>query len=132
MPFTLAISGPASPYLLLVFGILALVIVDLLVALIEGVTLTLLNWNQFRTCLLVSLIMNTISGIITGPLLILLQRTPLIWLPLSFILSLLIDTFILTYFKRHALRRNSLLALLANLAGYILLILPAYYFGSHP
>lgn len=134
MPSTLilAISDPASPYLLLVFGFLALIIVDLLIALIEGVTLTLLNWDQFRTCLLVSLVMNAISGIITGPLLILLQHTPLIWLPVSFVLSLFIDSFILTYFKRHTLRRNSLLALLANLASYILLILPAYYFGSRP
>jgi len=128
----LDITGPAAPYLLVVFGFLALLVVDLLIALVEGVTLTLLSWNPFRTSLTVSLIMNIISGVINGILLILLQRTPLIWLPVSFVLSLLIEFFILTYFKRDALRQNSLFVLLANLASYILLILPAFYFGTHP
>jgi len=134
MPTTLLldITGPAAPYLLVVFGFLALLVVDLLIALVEGVTLTLLSWNPFRTSLTVSFIMNIISGVINGILLILLQRTPLIWLPVSFVLSLLIEFFILTYFKRDALRQNSLFVLLANLASYILLILPAFYFGTHP
>ena len=125
-----AITGPFAPYLLLVLGFLALAVVDLLIALVEGVTLTLLRWNPFRACLTVSLIMNTIAGIINGILLILLQRTPLVWLPVSFVLSLLIDGLILTYFKRDAFRRNSLYALSVNLASYVLLILPAYYFGN--
>ena len=47
----LDITGPASPYLLLVLGFLALLVVDLLIALIEGVTLTLLSWNPFRASL---------------------------------------------------------------------------------
>jgi hypothetical protein len=128
----LDITGPVSGYLLLGFGFLALLVVNLLVALIEGVTLTLLSWNPFRTSLTVSFIMNIISGIINGIILILLQRTPFVWLPISFVLSLFIEGFIMTYFKRDALRQNSLFVLLANLASYILLILPAYYFGTHP
>ena len=128
----LDITGPASGYLLLGFGFLALLVVNLLVALIEGVSLTLLAWNPFRASLTVSFIMNIISGIINGILLVLLQRTPFIWLPISFLLSLLIEGFIMTYFKRDAFRQNSLFVLLANLASYILFILPAYYFGTHP
>jgi hypothetical protein len=128
----LDITGPASGYLLLVFGFLALLVVNMLVTLIEGVALTLLAWNPFRASLKVSFIMNMISGIINGILLILLQRTPLVWLPISFVLSLLIEVFIMTYFKRAAIRQNSLFVLLANLASYIILILPAYYFGTHP
>jgi hypothetical protein len=127
-----AITGPAAPYILFIFGFLALVIIDLLIALVEGVLLTLLKWNHFRACLTVSLLMNLIAGILNGILLILLQHVPLAWLPVSFIISLLIDIFILTYFKRDALRGNSLYALLVNLASYVLLILPAYYFGSRP
>ncbi len=127
-----AITGPAAPYILFIFGFLALVIIDLLIALVEGVVLTLLKWNHFRACLTVSLVMNVIAGIINGILLILLQHMPMIWLPISFVLSLLIDIFILTYFKREALRLNSLYALVVNLASYVLLILPAYYFGSRP
>jgi hypothetical protein len=128
VPF--AITGPAAPYILLIFGFLALVIVDILIALVEGVVLTLLRWNPFRTCLTVSLIMNVLSGILNGVLLILFQRAPVIWLPVSFGLAFFIDVFILTYFKRTAFARNSLYALLVNLASYVLLILPAYYFGS--
>jgi len=128
----LDITGPASGYLLLGFGFLALLVVNLLIALIEGVALTLLAWNPFRASLKVSFIMNMISGIINGILLIILQRTPFVWLPISFVLSLLIEGFIMTYFKRDALRQNSLFILFANLASYILLILPAYYFGAHP
>jgi len=128
----LDITGPAAPYLLLIFGFLALLVVNLLIALVEGVTLTLLSWNPVRASLMVSLIMNIISGIINGILLILLQRTPFVWLLISFALSLLIEGFIMAYFKRDALRQNSLFVLLANLASYILLILPAFYFGTHP
>ena len=128
--FIFSISGPIAPYILLIFGFLALVIVDVLIALVEGVVLTLLRWNPFRTCLTVSLIMNVISGILNGVLLILLQRTPLVWLPISFVISLLIDVFVLTYFKRDAFPRNSLYALLVNLASYLLLILPTFYFGN--
>jgi hypothetical protein len=54
----------------------------------------------------------------------------LIWLPISFIISFLIETFVMTFFKRDALPKNSLYAFIANLASYLLLILPAYYFGT--
>ena len=134
MPFNIfpAISAAAAPYLLLILGSLALLVVYLLIALVEGVALTLLGWSPFRTSLTVSVIMNLIAGVINGPLLVLLQHTPRVWLPVSFMLSFLIDAFILTYFKRQVIRQNSLFALLVNLVSYILLIFPAYYFGTHP
>jgi hypothetical protein len=128
----LDITGPTAPYLLLIFGIMALIVIDLLIAVVEGVALTLLNWNPFRTSMMVSTIMNLISGIATGILLVLLQRSPLIWLPVSFALSLIIEAVIMTYFKRDSFWQNCLYVLLANLASYILLILPAFYFGTHP
>src|SRR4030042_6017839 len=125
------ITGPAAPYVLLIFGFLALLVVNLLVAVIEGVVLTLLPWNPFRISMTVSFIMNIISGILNGILLVLLQRSPFVWLPLSFILSLMIELFVMTYFKRIIFRQNCLFAFLVNLASYILLILPAYYFGAN-
>ncbi len=76
--------------------------------------------------------MNIISGIVNGILLVLLQRSPFVWLPVSFVLSLIVEVFVLTYFKRDAFRQNCLFIFLANLASYLLLILPAYYFGTHP
>jgi hypothetical protein len=128
----LDIYGPTAPYLLLIFGILSLLVVNLLIALVEGVTLTLLGWNFFRISMKVSFIMNIISGIINGILLVLLQGSPFIWLPISFVISFLLEVFVLTYFKRDAFRQNCLFIFLANLASYLLLILPAYYFGTHP
>ncbi len=126
------ITGPAAPYLLLIFGFLALLVVNLLIAVIEGVTLTLLSWNPFRISMTVSFIMNIISGIVNGILLVFLQRSPFVWLPVSFVISLIIEVSVMTYFKREAFRQNSIFILIANLVSYILLILPAYYFGANP
>lgn len=120
----------SSPYLFLVLGFLALLVVDLLIALVEGVFLTWLSYQPFRQSMAVSFIMNIISGIVNGILLVILQRSPYIWLPISFVLAVVIESFVMTYFKRQDFRRNSLLALLVNLASYVILILPAYYFGS--
>jgi hypothetical protein len=126
------ITGPAAPYLLLIFGFLALLVIDLLIAVVEGVILTLLSWNPFRASMMVAFIMNIISGIATGILLVLLQRSPFVWLPVSFIVSLMIEVLVMTYFKRDAFRQNCWFVFLANLSSYILLILPAFYFGTHP
>ncbi len=128
--FLPAINTPAAGPLLIVLGFLALLVIDLIIALIEGVTLTLLKWNSSRTSLTVSYIMNIISGLINGVLLIVLQHNPLLWLPVSFLISILVEGFIMNYFKRDATRQNSLFVVVANLASYILLILPAYYYGS--
>jgi hypothetical protein len=127
----LDLTTPTSLYMLLIFGILALIVVYILVALVEGVILTLLVWNPFRVSLTVALVMNLTSGLVNSILLVLLQHTPLVWLPVSFLLSLLIEWLVLSYFKRDAIRRNLLFTVLVNLASYILLILPAYYYGTH-
>lgn len=132
LPITslIAISGPLAPYLLLIFGFFTLVIVYVLMALVDGVVLTLFRWNSFRASLTVALIMNAFAGLINGLLLIVLQHTPLVWIPVSFVISTLIDGFVLSYFRRDILKKDLLLALLVNIISYVLLILPAYYFGS--
>jgi hypothetical protein len=122
----------STPYILIALGCLALLVIYLLIALVEGVALTLLRWSPFRASMTASVIINLLSGLVNGLLLIPLQRIPLIWLPISFFLSLLLETFILTYFKRHAALQNLSFTILVNLASYILLILPAYYFGTRP
>ena len=124
------ITSPSSPYLFLIFGILALLVVNLLIALVEGVVLTLLGWNPFRASMMVAFIMNIISGIFTGILLVILQGTSLAWLPISFVVSITIEILVLTYFKRDSIRQNIIFAFLVNLSSYVILILPAYYFGT--
>jgi hypothetical protein len=130
--FPFDITDPAVPYLLFILGFLALLVIDLLIALLEGVILTLLSWNPFRTSMMVSLIMNLLSGIFNALLLILLQQSPILWLPISFLLSVLIEGFVMTYFKRDSIRQNGRFVFLVNLASYLILILPAYYFGTRP
>jgi hypothetical protein len=130
--FPFDITSPASPYFFMVFGCLTLLVIDLLLALVEGVSLTLLNWNPFRASMLVSFIMNIFSGIINSVLLILLQHNPFLWLPVSFFISVIIETFVVTFFKRGANKQNIYCVLIANLASYFLIILPAYYFGANP
>jgi hypothetical protein len=125
------ITGPGSGFLLVTLGFLALIVVNLLIALVEGVALTLLNWNPFRPAMTISVIMNLASGLLNGILLVLLQHIPLVWLPVSFMVSLLVEGFILTYFKRDAFRQNIFLVFVINLFSYLILILPAYYFGTH-
>jgi hypothetical protein len=126
-----AINGPGSVVLLVILGILALIVVNLIIALLEGVILTVVNWNPFRASMMVSAIMNLASGIINGVLLILLQQSPLLWLPVSFVISILIEWFFLAYFKRNAALHNLLIAFGLNLLSYVILILPAYYFGTN-
>jgi hypothetical protein len=128
--FPLDITGPGSVYLLVIFGFLALVVVTILIALIEGVALTLLKWNPSRTSMIVSIIMNVASGIINGVLLVLLQHSPLLWLPISFVLSLLIEGFVMMYFKRDSAPQNLFFVLIVNLASYVILLLPAFYYGT--
>jgi len=128
----LTIASTASGLLLVILGFLALLVINLLLGLIEGVILTFLRWNPTRTCLQVSFIMNMISGLINGLLLIFLQRSPMVWLPVSFVISLAVEWFIMSYFKRETILQNSFYAIIANLGSYVLLILPAFYFGSHP
>jgi hypothetical protein len=124
------ITGPGTPILLIILGFLTLIVVNLLIALLEAVALTLINWNPFRLSMMVSVIMNLVSGIINGVLLVLLQQSPLVWLPVSFVISVLIEGFFLAYFKRNASWHNLFLAFAINLFSYIVLILPAYYFGT--
>jgi LytS/YehU family sensor histidine kinase len=124
------ISTQSSPYLMLVFGILALLVVNLIIALLEGVFLTWLGWNPFKVSMMASFIMNIISGIFTGILLVLLQGSPRTWLPISLMISIVVEVLILSYFKRDTIRKNIVFVFLVNLASYAILILPAFYFGT--
>ncbi len=122
----------SSPVLLIVMGVLALLIVNLLIGLVEGIVLTLISWNPARVAIKTSFLMNLSSGVINGTLLVLLQHQPMLWLPLSFVVSLVLEFIFLSYIKRAATFFNLIAVVVSNLASYLLLILPAYYFGSHP
>lgn len=131
MPTTPVFDVIAPPMILvsLGLGLVALCLLTLLISLVEGVALALLKWSVFPRSLIASFIMNTTSSLVGGLLLIFLQDIPLIWMLLAFVLSVSIEGVILLKIQPAAGRRAWLFVLIANLASYILLILPAYLFS---
>jgi hypothetical protein len=131
MPSTpvLDVIAPGMILISLGLGLIALSLLTLLIALVEAVALTLLKWNSFPRSLLAALIANVTSSLVGGLLLIFLQDIPVIWMIIAFILSVVIEGAILIKIQPAVGRRTWLLALVANLASYLLLILPAYLFS---
>jgi hypothetical protein len=123
------VATPGLVLLELGLGLIALCLLNLLISLVEGVTLTLLKWGPFRRSVLVALLMNIISSLAGSFLLILLQSSPLLWLVFSFALSVLIEAGVLLKTQPTTGRRTWLMSLTANLASYIILILPAYLYS---
>jgi hypothetical protein len=127
-PFFDVIS-PGLILLSLGLGLIALFLLTLLIALVEAVVLTLLKWNSFPRSLLAAVIINIASSLVGGVLLIFLQQVPVTWMIIAFVISVGIEGAILLKIQPAAGRRAWFLALTANLASYILLILPAYLFS---
>jgi hypothetical protein len=125
----LDVATPGMVILTLGLGLIALILLTLLVALVEGVVLTLFKWNNFRRSLLASLIANVVSSLAGGVLLIFLQEFPVNWMFIALLLSIAIEGAILVKIQPGSSRRTWPLCLLANLASYLLLILPAYLFS---
>ena len=107
-------------------GLVVLCLINVLISLVEGVTLTLLKWNIFLRSLLNSLVANTISSLAGGILLIFLQETPPVWILITFFLSILIEGLVLRKLQPATGRRTWLFSLAANLSSYLIIILPAY------
>ncbi len=110
-------------------GLVALCLLTLLIALVEGVVLTLLKWNIFYRSLIAAAIANIASSLVGGLLMIFQQEQALIWVILAFCLSVVIEGAILVRIQPGSGRRTWLYALAANLASYLLLILPAYLYS---
>ena len=125
----IALSNMISPGMVLLslgLGLVALCLFNLLIALVEGVVLTLLKWKPFMSSLLAALLMNTISSIVGIVLLIFLQDIPMAWIVIAFFLSIIIEGVILVLIQPVTRWKALLYALLANLASYLILIVPAY------
>ena len=76
--------------------------------------------------LLAALLVNTISSIVGIVLLIFLQDIPMAWIVIAFFLSIIIEGVILVLIQPVTRWKALLYALLANLASYLILIVPAY------
>jgi peptidoglycan/LPS O-acetylase OafA/YrhL len=128
MPFS-PFLNTISPGMILIsmgLGLVALCLFNLLITLVEGVVLTLLKWKSFRGSLVASLLMNAISSLLAAILLIFLQNTPVAWLIITFILSVIIEGLALVRIQPSSRWKSWFFSLAANLASYLILILPAY------
>lgn len=125
------LNQPANPGVapgMLLLTALALGIVWALIVLIELVVLQLLRWGNFRQALRASAIMNAISSVV-GLVLLLAFPQPSVWGLLgSGALAGMIETAVLVRLRRGDVRENAIAALVANLASYLVLVLPAYLF----
>lgn len=103
-----------------------LALVFALIVLAEGVALQLLRWGDRRQSLRAAFFMNLISGAV---LLLFTALVPVWGLPslaAAFVLSVPLETLVLKRLEPRLRWLNLLAALVANLASYGLLLLPAF------
>ena len=123
IPFDVA--GPGVLIAIAAFSIVALIVLTLLITVAEAIVMLLLKWDKFGRSLWASLLMNVTSTIFGGVLIALgVLGGSYAWLVAAFVLSVLIEGGVLMLMKRGAVRQNLLTSLIANLASYLVIILP--------
>ncbi len=123
IPFDVA--GPGVLLAIAAFSIGALIVLTLIITVAEAIVMLLLKWDKFGRSLWASLLMNVTSTIFGGVLIALgLLGGSYIWLVAAFVLSVLIEGGVLMLMKRGEVRKNLLTSLIANLASYLVIILP--------
>jgi hypothetical protein len=123
IPFDVA--GPGVLIAIAAFSIVALIVLTLLITVAEAIVMLLLKWDKFGRSLWASLLMNVTSTIFGGVLIALgVLGGSYAWLVAAFVLSVLIEGGVLMLMKRGEVRKNLLTSLIANLASYLVIILP--------
>ncbi len=123
IPFDVA--GPGVLIAIAAFSIVALIVLTLLITVAEAIVMLLLKWDKFGRSLWASLLMNITSTIFGGVLIALgVLGGSYAWLVAAFVLSVLIEGGVLMLMKRGEVRKNLLTSLIANLASYLVIILP--------
>lgn len=122
--------GTGMPPGMIALMISALVILLLIIVVIESAVLQLLAWDSFRQCLRAAFSMNVASSLVGFFFLALIPRFALLGLLFACVLSIFIEGLVLSHRKPGENRRNWIAAVVANLASYLLLIFPIYYYSS--
>jgi hypothetical protein len=113
---------------LIILTFFSVAILILLISLVEMVVLQLLHWGNTRQSMRASLAMNLISSVVGILLLVLFPQPSLRNLSIAWLLLVAIEGGVLTYIRRQTPRYNWFVAAAANLASYLVLILPAFLF----
>jgi hypothetical protein len=124
------VAGPGLVVGLLAFGVVFVIILFLLIILIETVVLQLLRWGDFKRSAKASFWMNLASTVAGLLFLWLVPALGFLGIFIAWALSVLIEWLVLMRLNRGENRRNLILALVANLASYVLLIVPSYLLSS--
>lgn len=124
------VAGPGLVVGLLAFGVAFVIILFLLIALVETVALQLLRWGDFKRSAKASVLMNLASTLVGLFFLWLVPALGFLGIFIAWALSALIEWLVLRRLQPGEDRLNLIAALVANLASYILLIVPSYLFAS--
>lgn len=120
------VAGPGLVVGLLAFGVAFVIILFLLIVLVETVALQLLRWGDFKRSLKASFWMNLASTVVGLFFLWLVPALGLVSILIAWALSALIEWVVLVRLQRNESRLNLMVAVVANLASYLLLIVPSY------
>ena len=107
----------------------ALVVLLLLIIVIESAALQFIGWGDLRRSLRGSLLMNLASMLVTFLFLALVPKLGWPGLLIGWFVSVAIESLVLGRMKPEAGSRNWTAAFIANLASYVILILPVYIFS---
>ena len=113
---------------LLLLTALSIAILISLITLVEMVTLQLLRWGNTRQSMRASLAMNLTSSVVGILLLVLFPHPNVRNLLIAWLILVAIEGGVLTRIRPETPRYNWFTAAVANLASYIILILPAFLF----
>ena len=113
---------------LILLTALAAAILILLISLVEMVVLQLLHWGNTRQSMRASLAMNFPSSVVGILLLLLFPHPNIRNLLVAWLILVIVEGGVLTALHPQTPRYNWLVAALANLASYGILILPAFLF----
>jgi len=124
---TIILADMSGIWFLLIFGAIAAVIFFVVTVLLESIALKLLKWNTYWRSLGASLLMNLASLLIGIPLtLLLINAKPIIYFPIAWALSVVIEGGILSLMNRGGGRQNWIAAVVVNIASYLLLAGPLF------
>ncbi|MCU0487685.1 MAG: hypothetical protein MUE67_01890 [Anaerolineales bacterium] len=106
----------------------AAVLFWLVFVVIETAVYQLLNWGTFQTCLRAAFLVNLASALLIAAGLMSMQRLGWPGVTGSVLIAVLLEGLILNRLKPGARQLNWLVSILANLASFLILILPVFFF----